>query len=164
MKSGAIVFCSVMTLAMAACGGKSDDGNADVTDEAGIDAAPQADAADNSNTATELGKVCTGVAGECPADAPDCLAFSKGADHGICTLECGTSQDPMMPPAGGNPICAAQYDGSSGTPICAGTSGMDAGTYTWVCLVGCGTFDNNGTPVELGDCPNGLVCTDNACL
>ena len=167
MKTRAIVTFSMVALALAACGGKSDDGNTDdVTDNVDapdVDAAPQVDAAPD-NVATELGKVCTAAGNECPADAPECLAFGGGMpDHGICTLECGTSQSMQMPPAGGMAICTAQYDGSSGTPLCGGISNMNAGTYTWVCVVGCGTFDNGGTPVELGECPNGLVCTDNAC-
>ena len=144
-----------------ACGSSGDDGTTDTTDDTtAIDATPEVDAVP-ANIATELGQVCQDPS-ECPPDASECLAFMQGADSGMCTLTCGTSTD-GMPPASGNPLCADQYDGSSGTPLCAGGSAPVGGTTTWRCLIACGTFDNNGTPVELGSCPNDLTCSMNVC-
>ena len=170
-RSFALMFvtsCLALTSA-AACGGGDDgsDGNdsndnTDPGDNVDVDAAPEPDA-ELENIATELGKVCTGAPGECPADAEQCAAFVEGATTGICTLECGTSDDAMMPPAGGNALCEAQYDGTSGSPACLGTSPPVKGVYTWLCLVGCGTLTQGENTVELGDCPNDMTCTGNVC-
>jgi hypothetical protein len=158
------IFALITTSLLAACGGGGDTDNADNVDadNADVDAAPEIDATPE-NIATELGKVCTGAPGECPADASQCVAFVEGATSGLCTLECGTSTDAMMPPAGGDALCAAQYDGTSGTPACLGTAPPVEGTYTWLCLVGCGIFTQGEQSIDLGSCPNDMTCTDNIC-
>lgn len=160
-----ILATFALSLSVAACGGGGDDGDddPDITLDAAptIDAPPMIDAAPE-NTSTKLGKLCMADT-DCPPEAPTCVTYN-GVD-GQCTLECGTSTAADMPPQGGNTTCAAQYDGTSGTPFCVGNDAMGTppvcpdGTCTWVCGVVCGEFQG----MQFGDCPNGLTCASNVC-
>jgi len=160
MRIASLFTVALATLALAACGPDPSDGD-DISLEPDAETGTDPDANTTvTNMSTELGKFCTGVAGECPADAPNCITFQTGTPtNGFCTLGCGTSTAADMPPANGNALCAAQYDGTSGTPACAAHDGGMAGTFTWSCAVACG----NSMGTELGTCPNNLVCTNNFC-
>jgi hypothetical protein len=141
------LLVSLAALSLAVVAGCGDDGDvARVDARPSADAAAGADAPATDNTSTKLGKPCSGP-----------------ADSGFCSLDCGTSTAPMTAPSGGNTLCAAQYDGSSGTPLCGandatGTS-CPSGTCTWLCVVACGDYMGQA----LGSCPNGLACSGNAC-
>jgi hypothetical protein len=115
------------------------------------DANPDQPDASASNVSTELGRVCVDNA-ECMPDAPLCVALS-GSTEMWCTLPCGTTPSQATPPAGGDALCAAQYDGSAGTPVC-GIYTQNGTQFDWYCVIGC-----NGQT----DCPNNLTCGQGAC-
>lgn len=109
-----------------------------------------------------LGQVCT-TGAPCPATgATVCADLDQPADMGgFCTLSCGTGPlvtDPTMatPPAGGDAMCAAQYEGTSGTPMCVlYSNNMAMNMATWYCGVLCGMAGG----MDFGMCPGGLTCT-----
>jgi hypothetical protein len=163
MRLAPLLTLSILALALAACGPSGDDDHTGDDDTAGApdansnNPAPDANTT-TENTSTELGHTCTGAAGECPTDTPDCITLDN--TNGFCSNVCGTSADNQTPPTGGDAMCVAQYDGNSGTPTCAAVDTCPGGTCTWHCLILCGT---SGT-TDLGTCPNGLVCgSNNAC-
>lgn len=116
------------------------------------DANPNQPDASTSNVSTELGRRCVDSA-ECMPDAPACVALT-GSTEMWCTLQCGTTTDPTTPPAGGDAACAAQYDGSAGTPFC-GIYTQNGSQYDWYCVVAC--------PGGQTECPNDLTCGNGAC-
>ena len=151
-----LALATISAATLGACGG--DDGGGTTVDAGGLDAPPQIDATPG-NTATKLGKVCMADT-DCPVQAPACARVSGTATHGWCSNTCGTSTDVQMPPANGNAMCAAAYDGTSGTPACAlHDNASPAGTFNWSCGVLCGTIQGQ----EAGTCPTGLTCTDSLC-
>lgn len=159
MRLTSIFITFIAAIAVTACSSGGDDGGGndiDANTGGDIDAAESPDAAGGGNTATGLGQVCNAGA-PCPGNAPVCAELDNPANGGFCTLTCGmTAEEPdPMPPAGGDAICAGQYNGSSGTPICNLYTPPQAGQITWYCGVGCGT-PPGGT--DLGMCPNDLVC------
>jgi hypothetical protein len=146
-----------------ACGGGGDDDDVDAN--GGGDGGGTADAPvgqpDSGGTPDSgggallgLGQVCYG--GDCSTgNATSCAALASGAEHGFCTASCGTTDTTDSPPADGNTICAAEFQGTTpaqGTPACALYQG--SGPYEWSCAVLCGTSGST----DLGGCPDGLVC------
>lgn len=128
------------------------DGSRDVDARDDVDAPSMPPDAAPPNVSTELGVVCT-TNEQCPPDAPLCVSI--GGSQMYCTLPCGTGTDPSMPPPDGNAICAAQYDSTSGTPVCAVNDGCPNNGCSWYCAIACG--DNGGQ--NYGECPNGLTCS-----
>jgi len=145
-----------------ACGGGDDDDDDTVDANGGgpdapvgtIDAPPATIDAPPAGI-LGLGQICYG--GDCvTGSATTCSALAAGAEHGFCTLTCGTTQTTDAPPADGNTICAGAYQGTTptqGTPGCALYSGT-AAPYEWSCAVLCGTSGST----DLGGCPDGLTC------
>jgi len=150
-----VPLASVLLGLLAGCG---DDGGATPQ----LDAPEAADAPPAANVATKLAKACASPA-ECPPEAPRCIKLSPTAASGFCSLDCGSNTTVDMAPAGGTALCEAQYDGTSGTPICGANDSTNdvcpGGTCTWVCVVACGVLDAQ----DFGTCPNDLACTGNAC-
>ena len=152
---------AVLACSLAACSSSGDDTTGDdtTTPDANTTTSPDAntgspDAASNNNVSTQLGKICTGAQGDCPTEAPDCIAVTDPATQGFCTGGCGITPDTTTHPADGDTICAGIYDGTSGTPACmfyqTGASGVD-----WSCGIACCVV---GTQ-DFGTCPNGMTCT-----
>lgn len=140
-----------------------DDTSDDTTDDTTDDSTPPD--APPSSGAEGIGKVCVRamMGADCPASAPSCVALAAGP-NGFCTAACGTSADNMTVPPNGNATCSAVAPAvPSGTPACVLYGEAMNGQVPWACGILCGTVDNMGTPVELGDCPTGLTCTANLC-
>jgi hypothetical protein len=165
MRLTSILFSMIAATAfsLTACSSGGDDGGGgdDTQDiDAGdIDAGDSPDAPGGGNTATGLGQVCNQQA-TCPAEASLCAELDNPTNNGgFCTMSCGMTAEPApgtdpTPPAGGNEMCAAAYNGSSGTPGCILYTAPQAGQITWYCAIGCG----NAGGTELGTCPNDLLC------
>ena len=162
MRTFTILFAA---LTLAACGG-SDAKTADakLAFDAPVGGNPDAPTATpdapNANTSTGLGQVCAG--NNCPAEANMCV--DVGGTNTFCTLSCGTGPVPAQgqqptPPTGGNAICEAAYNGTSGTLACVLTGTAANNMIPWSCGILCGTYQTQ----DFGTCTNGLVCTDNFC-
>jgi hypothetical protein len=135
---------------------------ADDDDVVAIDAAPNdgiivppidATVPDAPVNSGGLGRVCT-MATDCDPGAPDCVQLGAAAPM-WCTLTCGQTTD-MSPPVGADAICAGQYQGGTGSPVCA-LYVPNGAMYDWYCVIAC--------PNGLTDCPAGLSCgaTSQAC-
>ncbi len=174
----------ILALPLLACGGS---GNSDVDSSihaidghggsgSGIDAG-------SSGGHGDFGKICTGSGSgdpsACSADDPECLTLTGNAFY--CTASCGTgpcvaggtagsdscfgsgSNQPAAP-ANGDAACQAlSAAGGTGTPVC-GVFGPGSGSgnsaVAWSCILLCGTAGSD----NLGTCPTGLTCTQNACI
>lgn len=120
------VFSIVVVSMFAACSG--DDGSG-----GGIDAAVVIDAPPDAAAVTGLGKPCVTAMNnaDCPANAPRCVGFTN-AGGTYCSPLCvtmGTATGAamnlftnIMPPPS-DPICAAAYSGTIGTPRCVASLG-----------------------------------------
>lgn len=156
------VFSILVVSMFAACGG--DDGNG-----GGIDAAVVIDAPPDAAAATGLGKPCVAAMNnaDCPANAPRCINFT-GAAASYCSPLCvtnGTATGGMngkfasIVPAPSDPLCAAAFSGTVGTPLCVGVLGgympadatiVNGRAYTNInmsCAIQCGA--SNACPAGL---------------
>lgn len=158
------IFVALVLAGPVACSGGDDDDDDNTTVDANNNtpdaASSNIDASGGTPDAAAagvlgLGQVCYG--GDCTTGAATtCSALAQGADHGFCTLTCGTTDTTDAPPADGNATCTSAYQGTTptdGTPACALYS-SEGPPYTWSCAVLCGT---SGT-TDLGGCPAGLTC------
>lgn len=151
-KKSLVIVSALLALSLAACG--DDDGGAADARPPAIDAPrpidsgtpPMIDSGNMNPPAMGLGQVCPPT---CPTDMTyTCLTLDADTTDGLCSLNCGQSNDPATAPTGGDPICAAAYTGTVGTTQCALRNPDMPPPIDWFCAVLCPT----------GQCPGGLVC------
>ncbi len=155
-----------LTFTLGCSSGSGDDGGGPAVDAApAADAAPTIDAMPaNPPIASGVGEICDPSAPTCTsAGTPGCAA-APDATSGFCTLECATDiAMGEIPDAAASQACVAEYTGSTATALCALPIGPGAGNMTtnYACGLYCGMI---GDPAQdLGTCPGGLTCTNNAC-
>jgi hypothetical protein len=167
-----IISIVALTFALG-CSSGSDDGDPPAVDGGPtVDSGPPAPDAMPTNPpiTSGLGEICAADgSGTCTsAGTTGCVSVAM-ATNGFCTLQCATNiAMGAFPDAAATAACVAEYTGTEGTPVCATNIGagvpdaLGAATTNYACGIYCGML---GDPVQdLGGCPGGMTCTNNACL